>query len=191
MSCIDLEEVAPPKKETVCSRSFGIKVTDLVSLEQAVTLYASRAAEKLRRQQSYASTVHVFINTSRFNDPRENYANSIRIPLTTQTSSTIVLTKAAIWGLRKIYRRGYQYQKAGVMLSGLVDEETRQADLFGVTSGRARSMKLMEVMDTINDKMGRETIHLASEGISKAWSMRRGNKSPNYTTDWDELVCVE
>lgn len=104
-SCIDLEEVTPPKKEIVCSRSFGIKVTDLVSLEEAVSLYVSRAAEKLRRQQSFAGRLTIFIHTSRFNKPSENYYNEITIP-PTQTSSTIVLTKAAIWGLRKIYRRG-------------------------------------------------------------------------------------
>ena len=190
-ACIELEEVSPPKKEIISSRSFGIKVTDLASLEEAVSLYMNRAAEKLRRQRSYAGEVHVFINTSRFNEPKENYANSIRIPLPTQTASTIVLTKAAVWGLRKIYRRGYKYQKAGVMLSGLVDAETRQTDLFGLVPKGYTSQALMNVVDSINHRMGQGTVRLASEGFKKPWSMRRENKSRNYTTDWDELVCVE
>ena len=190
-ACIELEEVSPAKKEIISSRSFGIKVTDLASLEEAVSLYMSRAAEKLRRQQSYADEVHVFINTSRFNEPKENYANSILIPLPTQTASTIVLTKAALWGLRKIYGRGYKYQKAGVMLSGLVDAETRQADLFGLVPKGYTSQALMNVVDSINNRMGKGTIRLASEGFKKTWSMRREKKSRNYTTDWDELICVK
>lgn len=132
------------------------------------------------------------INTSRFNEPDQNCANAIKIPLSTHTSSTIVLTKAALRELRKIYRRGYKYQKAGVMLSGLMDAdaETRQADLFGLVQ-RYHSNELMDVVDRINDRMGRGTIRLASEGFGKAWSMRRENKNQNYTTDWDELLCVQ
>lgn len=187
--CIELEEVSPPKKEIISSRSFGIKVTDLASLEEAVSLYTSHAAEKLRRQNSYAGAITVFINTSRFNKPEDNYSNAFRVSLSPQTASTIVLTKAAIWGLRKIYRRGYQYQKAGVILSALVDAQTRQADLFGL-SPISNKTEVMGVIDAINARMGRGTIRLASEGITKNWLMRRGNKSQNYTTDWDELICV-
>lgn len=190
-ACIQLEEVSPPKKQIVCSRSFGIKVTDLSSLEEAISLYVSRAAQKLRHQQSYAGNITVFIHTSRFNKESENYYNEMTIPLTTQTASTIVLTKAAIWGLRKIFRRGYKYQKAGVMLSGLVDAETRQADLFGLVPNGYKSQKVMEVVDEINNRMGTGTIKLASQGIRQNWLMRREKMSRSYTTDWDELVCVE
>ena len=188
-SCIDLEEVTPPKKEIVCSRSFGVEVTSLTDLEEAVSLYISRASEKLRRQHSYAGSVSVFINTSRFAAPKDNYFNVMRIPLPTQTASTIVLTKAAIWGLRKIYRRGYKYQKAGVMLSNLVDTQIRQTDLFGLSPINNRT-QLMETIDNINDRMGRSTIKLASEGFVQPWKMKQGNRSPNYTTSWDELICV-
>jgi len=188
-SCIDLEEVRPPKKEIVCSRSFGVKVTSLTDLEEAVSLYISRACEKLRRQHSYAGSVSVFINTSRFAAPKDNYFNFMRIPLPTQTASTIVLTKAAIWGLRKIYRRGYKYQKAGVMLSNLVDAQALQTDLFGLSPISNRT-QLMETIDNINDRLGRSTIKLASEGLARPWKMKQGNRSPNYTTSWDELICV-
>ena len=188
-SCISLEEVTPPKKEIVCSRSFGIKVTALTDLEEAVSIYISRACEKLRRQDSYAGSVSVFITTSRFAPPKDNYFNVMRIPLPTQTASTIVLTKAAIWGLRKIYRRGYKYQKAGVMLSNLVDTQTRQTDLFGLSPISNRT-QLMETIDNINDRMGKGTVRLASEGFRQQWKMKQGNKSPNYTTNWNELICV-
>ncbi|PSJ15843.1 Y-family DNA polymerase [Nitrosomonas supralitoralis] len=190
ISCIDLEEVTPPKKEIVCSRSFGIKITSLTDLEEAVSLYISRASEKLRRQHSYTGSISVFINTSRFSKPKDNYFNVIRIPLPTQSASTIVLTKAAIWGLRKIYRHGYKYQKAGVILSNLVDTEIRQTDLFGL-SPISNRYQLMKVVDNINDRMGKGSIWLASQGIKQSWSMRRENVSQNYTTDWDELLCIQ
>ena len=189
-ACIELEEVNPPKKEIVCSRSFGIKVTDLHSLEEAVSLYVSRAAYKLRCQSSYAGAVHVFINTSRFNPPKECYANAIRIPLPSQTASTIFLTRAALWGLRRIYRQGYKYQRAGVMLAELVSADSRQNDLFSTISTGTKSGRLMEVIDQVNDRMGAGTIRLASEGIKQSWSMRRESKSQNYTTDWNELLCI-
>ena len=190
MACIELEEVNSPKKEIVCSRSFGIKVTDLHSLEEAISLYVSRAAYKLRQQNSYAGAVHVFINTSRFLPPKENYANSIRVPFPSQTASTIVITRAALWGLRRIYRQGYKYQRAGVMVSELVSADGRQDDLFSTISTGTKTGRLMEVIDQVNDRMGTGTIRLASEGIKQSWSMRRERKSQNYTTDWDELLCV-
>ncbi|PXW85007.1 DNA polymerase V [Nitrosomonas sp. Nm84] len=190
-SCIELEEINPPKKQIVSSRSFGIPVSDLASLEESVSLYISRAAEKLRRQQSYAGSVHVSIRTSPFNEKEPYYANGMTIALPRQTDDTRLLTKVALWGLRRIYRRGYQYQKAGVMLSELVSRQYRQLDLFGsISAADNQSSKLMSVMDHINARMGRGTIKLASEGFKQPWKMKQGNKSPNYTTNWDELICV-
>lgn len=190
-ACIELEEINPPKKQIVSSRSFGIPVSDLASLEESVSLYVSRAAEKLRRQQLYAGSVHVSIRTSPFNEKEPYYANSMTIALPRQTDDTRLLTKIAIWGLRKIYRRGYKYQKAGVMLSELVPRQYRQLDLFGsISIADTQSSKLMNVMDQINARMGRGTIKLASEGFKQPWKMKQGNKSPNYTTNWDELICV-
>lgn len=187
-TCIELEEINPPRKQIVSSRSFGIPVSDLASLEESVSLYISRAAEKLRRQQSFAGAVHVSIRTSPFNEKEPYYANSMTIALPRQTDDTRLLTKVALWGLRRIYRRGYKYQKAGVMLSELVSRQYRQIDLFGSTDTRAS--QLMRVIDQINARMGRGTLKLASEGFKQPWKMRQGNKSPNYTTCWDELICV-
>jgi DNA polymerase V len=188
--CIELEEIHPPKKQIISSRSFGIPASDLASLEESVSLHASRAAEKLRRQQSYARIVHVFIRTSPFSKKTPYYANGLAIPMPAQTNNTVRLTKVALWGLRRIYRHGYQYQKAGVMLSELVQGECPQADLFGSNLADARASKLMNVMDQINVRMGRGALRLASEGFKQTWKMKQGNKSPNYTTNWDELICV-
>jgi len=188
--CIELEEITPVKKQIVSSRSFGIPVSDLASLEESVSLYISRAAEKLRRQQSYAGSVYITIRTSLFNEKERYYANGLTISLPTPTDDTMRLTKVALWGLRKIYRGGYRYQKAGVMLSELVSANHRQADLFGSITTESKSSQLMAVIDQINARMGKSTLKLASEGFRQPWKMKQGNRSPSYTTRWDELICV-
>lgn len=134
--------------------------------------------------------MHVSIRTSPFNEKEPYYANSMKIALPKQTDDTRLLTKVALWGLRRIYRRGYQYQKAGVMLSELVSRQYRQIDLFGLVDTDTRDSQLMRVMDQINTRMGRGTIKLASEGFKQPWKMKQGNRSPNYTTNWNELICV-
>lgn len=188
--CVELEEINPPRKQIVSSRSFGIPVSDLASLEEAVSLYIRRAAEKLRRQQSHAGVVYVAIRTSPFNEKERYYANGLTIPLLAPTSDTMQLTKAALWGLRRIYRGGYRYQKASVMLSELVFAANRQADLFNPAATESKSDKLMAVMDQINARMGSNILKLASEGFRQPWRMKQENRSPGYTTKWDELICV-
>ena len=188
--CIELEEIAPPRKQIVSSRSFGLPVADLASLEEAVSLYVRRATEKLRRQQLCAGAIYVAIRTSSFNEKERYYANGLAIPLPVPTDDTVRLTKAALWGLRKIYRSGYRYQKARVMLSELVSAGNRQSDLFGFAAAENKSSKLMTVMDQINAKMGSSTLKLASEGLRQPWKMKQGNRSPSFTTNWNELICV-
>lgn len=189
-TCIQLEEISSPKKQIVSSRSFGATVKDFNSLQESVSSHVAKAAGKLRRQMSYAGSIEVFIMTSRFNDTKDNYANTYRVKLPTQTADTITLTKAAIWGLRRIYRSGYRYNKAGVMLGDLVPGHGRQSDMFGVDFETDKSKNLMLVIDRINGLMGKDTLKLASEGISHAWQMKRGNMSKSFTTDWNELIEV-
>jgi DNA polymerase V len=185
--CVELEDMRAPKKQIISSRSFGIPVTELESLEQSITLYVSRAAEKLRRQQSYAGSIHIYIRTSPFNETEPHYSNGMTIPLPEQTDDSMQLTRVALWGLRKIYRGGYRYQKAGVMLSEIVSKEGRQIDLFQLSARSSRSGSLMTVLDQINGLMGKQSLKLASEGFRQPWKMKQGNKSPAYTTRWDEL----
>lgn len=188
--CLDLEEMASPRQQILSSRSFGIPVTDLQSLTESVTLYMSRAAEKLRRQGSYASVVSVFIRTSPFNERAPYYGNSVNIPLPSPTDDTMRLVKAALWGLKRIYRAGYHYQKAGVMLSGLQPVSALQQDLFADRGNPGKSERLMRAIDQVNRGMGSETLVLASQGFSRPWKMRQGNRSPRYTTRWDEMPVV-
>jgi DNA polymerase V len=188
VSCMELEEVAPAKKQIISSRSFGTYVTTLPGLEEAVATYIARAAEKLRAQDSVAGAVEVYIRTNPFSEKQPQYQRAIAVPLTQSTSDTVRLTRAALWGLRRIFKPGYAYQKAGVMLMELSPASQTQGVLFGPsTSARSR---LMEVIDEANALWGSGTLKLAAEGVEKTWQMKRGLKSPSYTSRWDELPRV-
>jgi len=188
--CIEMEEIMPPKKQILSSRSFGIPVKDYASLSESVTLYMSRAAEKLRRQHSYAGSIYVHIRTSQFKPEEPYYSNGMTISLPSPTHDTRQLVNIALWALKRLYRGGYNYQKAGVMLGEIVPAERCQTDLFADKSTQIKSNKLMAMMDGINKKMGKESIKLASEGFKRPWKMKQENKSPSYTTNWDEIVKV-
>lgn len=191
--CIELEEAPAPKQQIVSSRSFGEPVFTLNELAQSVSLYVSRAAEKLRRQNSFTGSLTVFINTSRFIDPRLQYANSITIPISNHTDSTTRLTGIALLALKKIYEHGYKYAKAGVMLGEIVPSAGSQIDMFSKIIADTKSDKLMEVLDEVNRKMGKGALRVASESLSKKrpWEMKQDNKSQSYTTNWDQLLIVE
>jgi len=188
--CIELEEISPPKKQILSSRSFGHQVRDYNSLAESITLYMSRAAEKLRRQQSFAGSAYVYIRTSSFKSDDPFYSNGLTIPLPTPTDDTRQLVNVVLWGLKQIYRPNYNYAKAGVMLSELVPAEGVQTDLFSQMQGTLKSDELMAAIDQINRKMGKDAIKLASEGFRKPWKMKQENKSPSYTTNWDDLPIV-
>jgi DNA polymerase V len=201
ISCLDLEEVTPPRKEIISSRSFGKPVVKLDDLEQAVASYTTRAAEKLRRQHSAAGAIQVFLQTNPHKAGEPQYHPSIVIPLIEPTADTGLLVNQALRGLKRINKPGYRYQKAGVMLMELGDTKTSQPDMFGPSSffalpslperhrGQAhqKSQRLMDTLDQINRKMGRGTLRLAAEGFEHAWKVRTDYPSPRYTTQWAEL----
>ncbi len=189
--CIELEERHRTKQQIVSSRSFGIPVRDFSSLSESVTLYVSRAAVKLRQQASFAGSIYVYIRTSPFNEKDPFYSNGLTIPIPSPTDDTKQLVRLALWALRKIYKAGYNYQKAGVMLSELVPREGIQTSLFSDSTLLDQSGNLMMVMDSINKKMGKGSLKLASEGFRKPWKMRQENKSPCYTTNWQDLIKLE
>lgn len=188
--CIEMEEISPNKKQILRSRSFGHPVTDYNSLAESITLYMSSAAERLRRQQSFAGSVYVFITTSPFKPDHPFYGNGMTIPLPSPTDDTRQLVSVVLWGLKQIYRPNYNYAKAGVMLGELVPAQGVQTDLFSKSQTSNKSEGLMTAMDKINRKMGKESIKLASEGFTRPWIMRQENKSPSYTSNWDEILSV-
>lgn len=188
-SCLDLQEVVSDKQQIMSSRSFGSLVYDRADLEEAVASYLAKAAEKLRAQDSLAGAVQVFIRSNVFKPEVPQYQKGITVPLPEATADTRVLTQWAIRVLRRIYRPGYGYHKAGVMLLDLRPAANCQFALFDSQGGAgdARSGKLMAVLDTINQRYGRQTLRLAAEGVACSWQMRRGNLSPGYTTSWEGL----
>ena len=188
--CIEMEEISPPKKQIVSSRSFGHPVRDYNSLAESITLYMSRAAEKLRKQHSFAGSVYVYIRTSPFKPDDPFYSNGMTISLPSPSDDTRQLVNVALWGLKHIYRPHFNYAKAGVMLSELVPAQGVQSDLFSQIQISPKSNVLMTTLDSINRKMGKESIKLASEGFKRPWKMKQGNKSPCYTTDWGDILTV-
>lgn len=189
VSCLALEEVAPDKQQIMCSRSFGQYIEDRDQLAEVVASYVARAAEKLRAQDSLAGALLVFIQTNPFNPKEPQYQRSMTLPLPEATADTRVLVSWALKVLRRIYRPGFAYQKAGVMLSELRPRSMAQASLF-VDPETVRGKRLMSALDDINKRWGRGTLRTAAEGIEKPWQMKRQRLSPSYTTDWEGLPVV-
>lgn len=182
-SCISLEDVAPAKQQIACTRSFGQRISAYQPLAEAVSTFASRAAEKLRGQDGVASQVLVFIHTSPFSEGKQ-YAKSATVRLQRPTADTRLLLKAAIKGLRSIYKPGFDFAKAGVMLMDIRPAATVQGELDLFTDGEERS-GLMSAMDGINAKFGRTAIRVASTGAGdrrRDWQMRQELRTPHYTT---------
>ncbi len=189
--CLELEEIRGPQQQILSTRSFGQPVRDIAELSEALTLYTSRAAEKLRRKQLFAGSVYVYIRTSPFRDDRPFYSNAYTAPLPMATHDTRQLVQAALWALGQIYQPGHDYAKAGVSLGELVPAHSVQQDLFHDSAPTEKSLRLMQALDAVNHKMGRATLRLASEGKQQPWQMKQARKSPGYTTDWRELLQVD
>lgn len=186
IACLELEDVAADKQQIISSRSFGAYVTGLDDLKEAVSQYMSRAAEKLRRQHSVAGLIHIYIRTNPHREGKPQYSQGITIPLPQATDDTMQLVQVALWGLKRVYRPGFEYQKAGVMLGDIVPVTALQLDMFS-KDARERVERRMAVLDAVNRKMGRDILKPASNGMGQAWRMRSGNRSPAYTTKWGEL----
>ena len=188
VSCLDLEQCPSPKQSLTCSRAFGTLIQTLAEMEEAVSVYTSRVAEKLRRGRLAATVLTVCLTTNEFKEGPQ-YSNALTLHLPVVTDSTADLIRCALQGIRMIYRDGYLYKKAGVMLTGLVPTSQTQADLFD-SKDRGKSTRLMSALDSINDRWGAGTLHYASNGITKAWKTQCHRRSPDYTTDWGALPVV-
>ena len=185
--CLDIEKVTN-KKSIMSSRSFGKLVTELESLEQAISTYATIACEKLRHQNSKSQGIYVFLQTNRFRKDLPQYRRSMKYKLDLPTSDTGYIINAGKKILKKIYRKGYHYQKCGIMLFDLSSKYIQQENLF-VKSNQSNEY-LMESLDTINKAMGSDTVFFAAKGTQNNWKMRRNKLSSRYTTNWMELPKV-
>lgn len=182
ISCISVDAL-PAKEQIICSRSFGERITSLQQMHEAVCQYAERAAEKLRGERRYCRHINVFLRTSPFSD-EPYYSNSSSQILMTATQDTRDIVAAAVRCLDQVWRDGFRYQKAGIMLNDFT-ADPGQIDLFDETPPRANSTALMQVLDSLNHSGNK--IWFAGQGIDKGWKMKRDMLSPAYTTSWKEL----
>lgn len=187
--CVSLEEVEAQRKTILYSRSFGKPITKLNDLEESVATFVAGAAEKLRLRKLVASHILVFIATSHFGNS-EQYHNSINLRLPVASSYTPDLIKYAQRNLKKIYKAGYSYKKAGVIMMGLVPENRIQGSLFNpMLSNKKR--RLIETVDRVNRKLGRGVVRYAAEGINRPWVMKQLRKSKCFTTRWEDLMKIK
>ena len=195
------EELA--KKKSICtSRSFSGMISDMDTLRTHVSNYAARCAEKLRQQNTVATIVGVFVNTNMFREDLAQYWNFQEARLITPTNSTIAIVKAACDVLQQIYRTGYQYKKAGVIVMGIGPDSPIQQDLFDVNAEQIEKMRrLDEVVDRINRMHGSETIVIGAQQYTKkdgkgradvfANAIKHDHKSKNPTTRWSDIIKLK
>lgn len=190
MPCIEWEFETPRKKNICTGRSFGKLMSDKKLIAEAVASYAANCALKLRKDNSCASSLSVFINTNPFRPQDKQYARSINIDLPVATNATNEIVSYALKAFNYIYATGYNFLKAGVVVSGIVPEKNVQYGMFDDVN-RKRNRKLMGVMDTINNTYGRDTLITASQGFAKTWKMRQAKLSKCYTTNMNQLLIVK
>lgn len=191
--CLELEEVAPDKQQIACSRSFSRRLTQYLELSQAMAEFCSRAAEKLRRQQSVTGCITIFIRTSPFNPKEPQYQRVASIKLAAATQDTRAIIGTANRMLKEIFKPGYNYQKCGVQLSHIQPESSPgQLELFDFadTGMSAENRPLMKAVDRINRRFPK-AISVAATGFDKTWKAKAHRISQRYTTDWRELVNVK
>ena len=216
ISCLPLEEAPPPRQQIIASRSFGRPVTTFQMLSEAVASHTARAAAKLRQEGLQAGLIQVFAGTNPFQPEAPQYHPGATVPLSWPTADTTRLLKAARVGLRHLFREGYEYKRAGVVLLDLAPVGAVTGDLFAAASvvgtvgtigtigavcevgavGAAnaacaaspeRRERLLTVLDGINTRWGRGTVRFLAEGLVQPWQMKRQRMSPRYTTCWAEL----
>jgi DNA polymerase V len=187
--CLELDMIEPPRKSICSSRSFGRPVESLDELSEALSCYAFSAASKLRRYHLSAATITVFIMTNRFGN-RPHYSKSATANFEVPTSYTPAIAKQACLLLKSIFRKGYSYKKAGIILSNLVAQDHAECSLFVSSERREKEKRISRVIDSIEDRFGRGSLIVASQGIRREWKMHRGMLSPSYTTKWEDIPIV-
>jgi DNA polymerase V len=188
-ACLELEEAAPAKQEICCSRSFGKRLQTVEPIQEAVTAFATRAAEKLRQQHSLCRQISVSLRTGMFNPNEAKYANGLLCQLPYPTDDTRLIIAAAHEGIGRLYREGFSYAKAQVLLLDLCRRDEYTQDLFAPEQS-IRTERLMSTLDAINNRWGRGTLQPGRITKPTEWAMRRDMLSPAYTTCWDGLLKV-
>lgn len=182
-------EVIQPKKNIATTRSFDKMISDLSELKERVSTYSSMCAEKLRRQNSHCNHLMVFIHTNPFREDLPQYSRNIIVKLPYPSNSSITLSQYATKGLEAIFKEGFAYKKAGVIVGGITPSKDYQINLF--TNENPNHKELMATIDRLNKKIGSKKLKLASQDPVRTWKMRREKLSPNYTTDINDVIKVK
>jgi DNA polymerase V len=185
---LTLDEVKS-KKTIATTRSFENTITDIDNLKERVSTFAVSCAEKLRKQKSHCNALMLFIHTNSFNKEQPQYSRSIVVKLPYATNSSITLSQFALKGLEAIYKKGFHFKKAGVIVMELTPENVKQLDLF--LDEDPKHQILMQAIDTINNNLGKKKLKLASQDLGRTWKMRQEKLSKRYTTNWNELLEVD
>lgn len=187
ISCIDME-FAPPAKKTICtSRAFGQTIADLEGLKESVSTYAAICAEKLRKQKSCALSLMVFIHTNNFREDLPQYLQNSVIEFPVATNSTIEIVKYALIALKRIYKKGYQFKKAGVTITEIIPDAAIQTNIFDNVN-REKHARLMSVIDQLNDGFKKNNLRLAIQEGSRRWRLKQEKLSPCYTTRISDVL---
>ena len=189
--CVSLKEHQEKRKNCCVSRSFGRKVTKLEELSESVTTHCLNAAEKIRSDNQTTKRITVFIRTSPFQKDKNYYANSKDIDLPVRTNDSIELVKQALIALQYIYRKGYKYQKAGIIFSGLNEVDIYKKNLFSSINNEEKRKKLMKAIDYTNIKYGRHALSIAQAGLRKKWNIKRQHSSKIDTACFDFLPTIK
>ena len=184
-ACIELQEMAMDKQQIISSRSFGQPVKDLAVLKDAMSTFVANACVKLRAQGSQAALIQVFLHTNRFRKDLPQYNPSFTLPLPQPTSDSLVISRWTDYLVGRLYKPGYDYKKAGVMLGDITPVTYKQSDWL--EPNQATDTRLMEALDGLNRRFGRGTVKVSTQGAYKTWQMKQERKSPSYTTRWDAL----
>jgi DNA polymerase V len=189
ISCLEMELVPTAKKMICTSRSFGQAQTELEPIQEAVATYATRCACKLRKQHSCAGGLMVFVHTNGFKPEEPQYEQNFTCKLPVETNSTMEIIRYSLAALGAIYKPGYRYKKAGVIVYDIVPEGQIQYSLFDNVD-RGKESSIMQTLDKINNRFGRDTLKLAVQGSGQKWKLRQEHLSPCYTTKWSDIIEV-
>lgn len=187
ISCIDMETAPPAKKQICTSRSFGKMLTDIDTISEAIASHASTCAKKLRNQHSYATSLMVFIHTNNFREDLPQYWRNIVMHLPVPTNDTQEIVHYALTGLKSIFLNGYQYKKAGVIITEIT--EGAQLGLFDHVD-REKRERLMQTIDKINGEHG-NNIKLAVQGTGRSWKLKQEQLSGHYTTNMNQIINIK
>ena len=188
-SVLSLEESRSPKKAIATTRSFEKNITDFEDLKERVSTFSICCSEKLRNQKSNCNSIYVFVKSNRHQKNKLQYRNGIVMTLPYGSNSSITISKYAVEGLKKIYKKKIEYKKAGVIVMGLVPNNRTQLNIFEKENPKHQA--LMKTLDFITKKEGPSKVKLASQDLKRVWKMKQTKLSSRYTTELNETISIK